>query len=199
MKPLLLALPAFTLSLSPVLAHAQVETYSFDKVHTQIFFAVDHLGFTQSYGRFLDFDGGITFDRDAPENSEVHVTVQTDSINMDDEKWDAHLKNQDFFHVETYPEMTFKSTGIKLTGEKTADITGDLTLLGVTKPVTLHTTFNKADKHPFGDEYHAGFTAKGALKRSDFGMTYGLPGVGDDVELMINVEAVREDAAAAQE
>jgi polyisoprenoid-binding protein YceI len=190
--PLTAALLA--LSFIPHAAQAQIETYKFDKAHTQIFFDVNHLGFTQSYGRFLGFDGGLTFDRTKPENSKVDVTIHTNSLEMNDQKWNDHLKNADFFNVEKFPEMTFKSTGIKVTGEKTADITGDLTILGVTKPVTLATTFNKADKSPFGDEYHAGFNAIAQIKRSDFGMNYGLPMVGDDVKIILNVEAVRQEA-----
>jgi polyisoprenoid-binding protein YceI len=193
MRRLLLASTLLTLGLAPLSAHAQVETYKFDKVHTQIFFSVDHLGYTQSTGQFLDFDGGFTFDRTAPEKSNVNVTIKTDSINMNDEKWDAHLKTADFFDVAKFHEMTFKSTAIEKTGEKTANIKGDLTLLGVTKPVTLATTFNKADKHPMADEYHAGFNAEATIKRSDFGMKFGLPAVGDDVKIHINVEGVRED------
>ena len=89
--------------------------------------------------------------------------------------------------------MTFKSTDIKVTGENTADITGDLTILETTKPVVLKTTFRKAGKHPFGDKYAAGFSASAKIKRSDFGMNYGLPNVGDDVTIRIEVEAVRQD------
>ena len=103
------------------------------------------------------------------------------------------MKNEDFFNVEKFPEMTFKSTGVTVTGENTGDVTGDLTLLGVTKPVTLHVTFNKAGKHPMGDKYAAGFSATGTLRRSDFGMDYGLPMVSDEVELRIEVEGVREN------
>lgn len=189
-KYLLIALAVFAF-ISP--AHAQVETYKFDKVHTQIFFSVSHLGYTDSTGQFLDYDGGFTFDRTAVENSKLDVTIKTASVNMNDEKWNAHLKNADFFNVEKFPDMTFKSTKVEKTGDKTGKITGDLTLLGVTKPVTLDVTFNKADKHPMADEYHAGFTAEGTLKRSEFGMSYGLPMVGDDVKIHINVEAVREE------
>jgi polyisoprenoid-binding protein YceI len=112
---------------------------------------------------------------------------------MNDEKWDTHLKSPDFFNVEKFPTMTFKSTKIEKTGEKTGKITGDLTLLGVTKPVTLDVTFNNAAKHPMADEYHAGFTAEGTIKRSAFGMNFGVPMVGDDVKIHINVEAVREE------
>lgn len=199
MRSSLMTLAAVAAIFVPAQASAQVENYKFDNPHTQIIFAVDHLGYTDSMGQFTGYDGHITFDRDQPANSSVEVTIKTDSLSMDHEKWDAHLKGPDFFDVEKFPDMTFKSTKIDVTGDKTADITGDLTILGVTKPVVLHSTFNKADKHPMGDEYHAGFSANAAIKRSDFGMNYGLPMVGDDVKITLNVEAVRlEDGAAEQ-
>ena len=187
---------AFAILTVPQMSHAQsnVEQYAFDKAHTSILFFVNHLGFSMSQGKFLEYEGGFTFDRENPENSEIDVSIKTASIDMDDEEWDNHLKNADFFNVEEYPEMTFKSTGIVVTGDNTADITGDLTLLGVSKPVTLKVVHNKSGQHPFGDKYLAGFSATTTIKRSEFGMNYGLPNVGDDVEVRIEVEAVREDA-----
>ena len=179
--------------LMPISAMAQVETYTFDKAHTQILFFVNHLGFSNSQGEFHDYDGYFVIDRTQPQNSKVDVTIKTASIDMDDEKWDAHMKNEDFFHVEKFPEMTFKSTGVEVTGENTANITGDLTLLGVTKPVVLHTTHNKSGKHPFSGKYVAGLSAHTHINRSDFGMNYGLPGVGDEVEIRIEVEGIREE------
>jgi polyisoprenoid-binding protein YceI len=103
------------------------------------------------------------------------------------------MKNQDFFDVENHPVMTFKSTSIEVFSEDSANITGDFNLLGVTKPVVLTTTFNKAGRHPFNQKFVAGFSAKTKIKRSDFGMTYGLPMIGDEVEIMIEVEGVRQD------
>lgn len=176
-------------------ARADVETYSFDKAHTQIFFGVSHLGFSTSHGKFLDFDGSLTLDRTDLSKSAVDVTINTAGVNMDDQKWNDHLKNPDFFNVEKFPAMTFKSTAVKVTGENTAEVTGDLTLLGVTKPVTLNVTHNKSDKHAFSGKYVAGFSAKGTVKRSEFGMNYGLPMVGDDIEISIEVEAIRDDGA----
>lgn len=114
---------------------------------------------------------------------------------MDDEKWDDHLKSADFFDVAEYPVMTFKSTQVKVSDDDAADIIGDLTLLGVTKPVTLHVRFNKAGVHPFSGKYVAGFSAHASVKRSDFGMDYGLPGVSDDVEIRLEVEGIRDDLA----
>lgn len=189
---------AFSLVLFSLPAHAQVEHYTLDKPHTQIVFTVNHLGFSHSMGKFTDYSGDFTFDRTQPENSKVAVTIKATSLDLSDEKWNEHMKGPDFFNVEKFPEITFKSTGIKKLSDTTADITGDLTMLGVTKPVTLHTTHNKSDKFPFGEKYVSGFSARGTLKRSDFGMTYGLPAVGDDVELTIEVEGVRDEAPSAE-
>lgn len=187
------------LLLFPVTAQAQIEKYTFDKAHTQILFFVDHLGFSFSQGEFHDYDGHFMFDRRTPENSKIDVSIKTASIDMDDEKWNTHMKNADFFDVENFPDMTFKSTGIEVTGENTANITGDLTLLGVTKPVTLEVTHNKSGKHPFNGKFVAGFSATATVKRSEFGMTYGLPDVGDDVEIRLEVEGFREDEESMEQ
>ena len=107
-------------------ARAQIEIYEFDKAHTQILFFVDHIGFSKSQGEFHEYEGGFTFNRADPENSKVEVSIQTSSIDMDDEKWNKHMKNSDFFDVEKFPTMSFKSTKIKKTGDKTGTITGCL-------------------------------------------------------------------------
>lgn len=189
MRKFLLAAVAFGFLSVPLSAKAAAERLEFDKTHTQIFFVVNHLGFSNSTGRFMDFDGHVDFDQDHPSASDVDVTIKTDSLEMNDDAWNKHLKSGDFFNVEKFPEMTFKSTSIAVTGEKTADISGDLTILGVTKPVVLHTTYNKTDMHPFYHRKTSGFSATAHIKRSDFGMNYGLPMVGDDVDIRIEVEA----------
>ncbi|MAE51764.1 MAG: hypothetical protein CMH27_08130 [Micavibrio sp.] len=192
MKKLLLgAAMAAILSISTP-GHA-ADKYVFDKTHTQIIFFVKHLGFSFSEGEFLDFDGGFTFDIENPEQSSIDVTINTDSIDMDDEAWDKHMKNEDFFNVAEYPTMAFKSTLIEVTGEDTAKITGDLTILDVTKPVTLDVKMNGVGKSPMGNDYKAGFSATANIKRSEWGMTYGLPNIADDVEIRIEVEAVRDE------
>lgn len=172
-------------------AFAQIEKYEFDKSHTQILFFVDHLGFSKSQGEFHGYDGFFMFDRGEPAKSKVEISIKTSSIDMDSEKWNDHMKSKDFFDVENYPAMTFKSTNIEVTGDNTANITGDLTLLGITKPVTLSVTHNKSGKHPFSGKFVAGLSASATIKRSEFGMTYGVPGVGDDVEIRIEVEGIR--------
>lgn len=179
-------------------AQAAPEHYSFDKAHTQILFFVDHLGFSHSQGEFHEYDGHFVFNREDPENSSVEVTIKTASIDMDHEKWDEHMKNEDFFHVEKFPDMTFKSTRIDVLSDNSAHIHGDLTILGVTKPVTLAATHNKSGKHPFSGKFVSGFSARTVVKRSDFGMTYGLPAVGDEVVIRIEVEGVRDGETANQ-
>ena len=177
-------------------ARAEMAEYKLDPVHTQVIFFADHLGFSHSEGEFINFDGGFKFDPDNAEASEVNVTIDTTSISMDDQKWNDHLKNADFLNVEKYPEMTFKSTAIEKTGEKTGTLTGDLTLLGVTKPVTLDVTYNRSGQHPNGN-YVAGFSATGEIQRSDFGMSYGLPAIGDTVELRLEVEGIKQESKDA--
>lgn len=175
---------------------ANAASYEFDTAHTQIMFKVNHLGFSNSHGRFMKFDGTLDFDAADVAKSKLDVTIDTASIDMGDQKWDDHLKNADFFDVEKFPSMTFKSTKVEKTGEKTGKVTGDLTILGVTKPVTLDVVMNKMGKHPMSGKEHVGFSATGTLKRSDFGMNYGLPNVGDTVTLMIEAEASAKDASA---
>lgn len=170
------------------------EKYEFDTVHSQIIFFVSHLGFSISEGEFLDFDGHYIFDKENPAASSVEVSIDTASIDMDDEKWNAHLKNKDFFDVENFPAMTFKSTKIEVNGDKTADIHGDLTILGVTKPVVLKTNMVGEGVHPYSGKTVTGFSAHTTIKRSEFGMTYGLPGVGDDVEIRIEIEGHKVEA-----
>ena len=174
-------------------AMAEVEHYKFDAVHSQVIFFVNHLGFAKSEGEFLEFDGDLYIDRENLANSNVNVVVKAESIDMDNEKWDNHMKNADFFNVPEFPVMTFKSNNVVLTGDNTAEVHGDLTILGITKPLVLYTTHNKSGVHPFSGKDHIGFSATGVVKRSEYGMNYGLPNVGDEAELRIEVEATRQD------
>lgn len=181
-------------------AQAAPQTFTLETPHTQILFSVSHLGFSHSYGKFTGYNGTIVFDPDAPATSSVDVTIDAKSVDLNDVKWNDHVKNADFLDTEKFPNITFKSTKIEVTGEKTANITGDLTIRGVTKPVVLATVFNKMDKHPMKGDVVAGFSATTKFKRSDFGVSYGVPNVGDDMSIIIEVEtnpATKADAAAA--
>mgnify|MGYP006446376607 CR=1 FL=1 len=178
---------------------AQIEHYSFDKAHTQILFFVDHLGFSMSQGKFHDYEGHFVFDRTVPENSSVSVTISAGSIDMDHEKWNTHMRSQDFFAAGHFPDITFESTEITVTGDKTAKITGDLTMRGKTNAVTLDTRFNRSAKHPFSGDYVAGFSATARLDRTQWGMDYGVPQIGKDVRIRLEVEGIRTESSHKQE
>jgi len=167
------------------------DDYKLEPVHTQILFFGDHLGFSKSQGEFLQFDGTFSFDPENPKASIVQVTIQTSSIDMDNQKWNDHMMNEDFFDVEKFPTMTFKSTHVENISENNMDIVGDLTMLDVTHHVTLKVTHNKSGVHPFSGKYIAGFSATTTIKRSMFGMTYGLPALGDDIEVRLEVEGIK--------
>ena len=183
---------AALLAATPALAKGP-DKYIYDPAHTQILFQTDHIGFSHPHGRFDKFTGGFTFDPAHPETSNIDITIDTRSIDMSSEQWERELKGKDFFNVDKFPAMTFHSTRIEKTGAHTGRVTGDLTLLGVTKPVTLDVTYNKSGIHPYNKNFVAGFSAEGRVKRSDFGMNWGLPGIGDDVKLDIQVEGIRQD------
>ncbi len=186
------------LTLALLLASAttgRAAEFTLDPVHSQVMFSVSHLGYSHSHGRFADVTGTFNFDEKSPAAAKASVSVKTASLRMDDNAWEEHLKGSDFFNVTQFPEMTFKTTAVEVTGDKTAKVTGDLTLLDVTKPIVLDVTYNKGAVHPMNKKYTAGFSARGNLKRSDFGMAYGLPGIGDDVTLIIEAEGTRNEPA----
>lgn len=171
-------------------AHA-ADTFRIDPTHTNVLLKANHIGFTNVYLKVHDVDGEFTFDQENPKDSEVSVTMQASSIDGFDEKFNEHLHGKDFFQVETYPLITFGSTDIEVTGENTAKITGDLTIKGLSQPTTLNVTFNKAGQNPFANDYRAGFSATGTIKRSDYGITYATPAVADEVGIVLEIEGIR--------
>lgn len=177
-------------SLAAVTAEA-ADRFVIDPVHTNILFIANHLGYSRMIGQFQEFSGEFTFDDKAVENSAVAVTIQTASVDTDEQARDDHLRSPDFFNAAEFPEMTFASTAIERTGDKTGRITGDLTLLGVTKPVTLDVTFNQKAPHPlpqYSGVEVAGFSATTTIKRSEFGMSTFVPAIGDEIEIILEVE-----------
>lgn len=166
------------------------DRYEFDKSHTHIVFMVEHLGFSKTIGRFKDFDGYFTFDEKEPAKSEVKVTLKPASVDTSISALDKELLGEKFFNVQKFPTMEFKSTAVAVTGEKTGSVAGELTLLGVTKPVKLDVTYNKSGVHPYTNNYVSGFSIRTKLKRSDFGMNAYLPDVGDEVTAIIEVEGI---------
>lgn len=167
-----------------------VETnrFTLDREHTAILFYVSHLGFSDMVGRITEFDGAFNFDPERPSEGSVQVTMKPSSIETSSRALDMKLQNVDFFDSDRFPVITFKSTAINTTGTDTADIIGDLTMRGLTRPVVLKVKFNKADFNPFSGAYVAGFSATTTIRRSDFGMTIYNPAVGDDVRIAIQLE-----------
>lgn len=180
----------FTASLGVFSGTASAKTYNLDAAHTAIVFRVNHLGFSNAFGRFTDFAGTLDFDGDWT-TGKVDLTIQTASIDTAAEKRDDHLRSPDFFNAAEFPTMQFVSTGVTKNGDNTGKLSGNLTLLGVTKAVTLDVTFNKVGPHPdprmAGIEV-AGFSAQTTVKRSEFGMKTFLPGIGDDIKIWLEVE-----------
>lgn len=184
------ASPAF--AQSPDASTAEGGQFQVDKTHAKIIFSYNHFGYSTSYGLFSDFDATLAFAPKSPAKSALAVTINMDGIITNVPKFDAHLKSPDLFDIAKYPTASFKSTAIEVTGPTTGKITGDLTLHGVTKPVVLDATFNAAGIHPMNKKYIVGFNATGKVKRSEFGLGYALPVVGDDVTLTISTEFVRQ-------
>lgn len=187
-KLLALNAVAFALLLS---APAQAaDKYNLDPAHTFVVFKITDLGYAHVVGWFTDVAGELTFDEADVSKSALSVSIKTASIDTHHEQRNKDLMSPDFLNVAEFPEMTFKSTAIEKTGDKTGKITGDLTLLGVTKPVTLDVTFNQIAPNPFNNNTPtAGFEAHTVIKRSDFGMKAYIPNIGDEVDISIDAQA----------
>lgn len=190
---------ALTAMVSTFALSAQAaETYKLDPSHTAITWHVNHFGFSTPSGKFMSVDGEVTLDEKNPAASSVKVTVDVSGINSGVAKLDEHLKTPDFFDVAKFPTATFASTKVVPTGKDTAKVEGNLTLHGVTKPVTLDVKLNKIGENMMKLKT-AGFTASTTIKRSEFGITTYVPNLGDDVKIEIESEAnVPAPAAAAK-
>jgi polyisoprenoid-binding protein YceI len=172
--------------------------YEFDKEHSHILFFVNHLGFSNMLGMYTDYQGSFEFDKDHPQASSVDVTLHPKGIKTTSEILDRVLQGENFFNTNKYSDMHFVSSSTKVTGDHKGDLSGNLTMLGITKPITLHVVFNKSGYHPITNLYIAGFSATADIKRSDFGMSYLIPMVGDDVHIQIEVEAVNINRKEAE-
>ena len=159
-------------------------------MHAAIQFRIIHLGYSVLTGRFNDFGGSFTWDKDNPEASSINVTIQTASLDSNHAERDKHLREADFLDVEKYPEATFKST--KYNGDAAGGkLDGILTLHGVSKPITIDIEFIGEGDDPWGG-YRAGFEGNVTLRRSDFGMMYDLGPRSDEMELDLYIEGVRK-------
>lgn len=185
------AVAVLLLAALPVAAKPQ--RFTLDPVHTQVYFLASHLGFSHSLGKFAKFSGGFTFDGDDWSASTVDATVDIGSLYMGDAGWEKKLLSDSFFDAKRFPTARFVSS--KLVRDGTSDrgrLEGDLTLHGVTRPVAFDVTFNRMGVHTFSFKYVAGFSAHATIKRSEFGMRTQLPAVGDDVEIRLEIEGLRD-------
>lgn len=189
-KKTLLAITSAGLLLSSLTANAA--DYKIDKEgqHAFVQFRIQHLGYSWLYGTFKDFDGSFSFDANNPTADKVDVTINTNSVDTNHAERDKHIRGPEFLNVAKHPTATFKSTSVKKDGDELA-VTGDLTLNGVTKPVTLEAKMMGEGKDPWGG-YRAGFEAKGEIALKDFNITQDLGPASQKVELIISVEGVRK-------
>jgi len=189
---------ALALAVLPFAASAAPESYTLDPYHTFPNFTLDHLGVATIYGRFNKTAGKLTIDRAAKSGS-IDLAVDTASVDTGDSdkgsrarSRDEHLRSADFFNAAEFPKMTYKSTGVAFSGDNPTTIDGNLTLLGVTKPLQLTVERFKCNPAQGTGKERCGGNATGKLKRSDFGMKTGIPNLGDEVTLLIMFEALKD-------
>ena len=178
-----------TLTLS---AKAQTSDWAIDSAHSGIQFEIRHFGVSNVRGSFSKITGTVKLDDKDVTKSSVQATIPTSTVNTNEDKRDGHLKGGEFFNVEKYPTMTFKSTSIKRVNGK-LQMSGDLTLVGVTKPVILEVDGPAAPQKGMGGKMLSGLSASGVIKRSDFGFgsKYGPPMLGDEVKFTIDIEMTK--------
>ncbi|WP_425071085.1 YceI family protein [Sagittula sp. S175] len=186
------ALFAAALALAPMTAVAG-EAYVLDSSHSQILFTYNHLGFSTGMGMFSGFEGTIDWDKEDPAASSVEVSFPVKSMLTGWQERFDHFMSDDFFGATDDEMVTFTSTAIEVTGENTANITGDLTLNGVTKSVVLDAKLNQQGDHPMAGKPWAGFDATTTLVRSDYNLGMFAPYVSDEVEVTISVEAMKAE------
>jgi polyisoprenoid-binding protein YceI len=182
---------AFGVLATPVaadLAEMTSGTYKLDKTHGYINFSYTHVGFSTPSVGFREFDVDLEFDSEDPSDSALSVVIEAASVDSRVAEFDEHLRGEDFFNVAVHPQITFVATDIEVNGDNTVSITGDLTIMGTTKPVTLDATLNKAGMHPLGKALTMGFNATTRVNRSEWGLGYAVPLVTDAVDITISVE-----------
>jgi len=181
--------------LTAVSTPAAADIWVIDKQNSSVRFTWNHLGLSRQSGQFLDFDGRLEFTPTDPVAGSINVAIKTASLTTGVAEYDSNLKSADFFNVAEHPIITFKSTTIRQTTEKTGEVDGELTILGVTNPVTLQVMWNYTGEHPFAPinptykgKWVTGFTATTTVLRSAWGLTRALPLIGDEIRIAIEVE-----------
>ena len=196
MNRIVLALAIATQLLFAPSAHIlAADSYKIEGSHTSIIFGVSHLGFSYTYGMFKNSQGSYSLDTGNPAASSFELAIDVNSIDTNDAKRDEHLKNADFFNVKQFPAITFKSTSVSAEKDSSDNtiyqVTGDLTMHGTTKSITLPLQLLK-EGPGMGGKNRTGFLCETRLKRSDFGMTNMVPAIGDEVAITISFEGVQQ-------
>ncbi|AKQ40813.1 hypothetical protein CP97_00240 [Aurantiacibacter atlanticus] len=163
-------------------------SYVLDPAHGKITWSIDHMGFSTYVGQFTDVAATLDLDVRNPAASTLSATIDTDSVGTLNDQLDSHLRTADFLDTANFPQAQFAATSIRLIDRDSAAITGNLTLRGVTRPVTIEADFNQAGINPVDQKYTLGFDGETTIKRSDFGINYGLPMLGDEVTLNLEAE-----------
>jgi polyisoprenoid-binding protein YceI len=191
------ASPAPAAAIAPISTEAPAGAYVIDPSHTSVLLRADHLSFSMFTSRFTDVHADLQLDPANPAAAQLSVTIAASSWTSDGAPADflAIMLGPKFLDAAAHPQITFRSTAIELTGPDAARVTGDLTLRGITRPIVLETTFNGGYVgHAYEPNARIGFSATGRIKRSEFGMDFGLPppgstmGVGDDIEIIVETE-----------
>lgn len=180
-------------------APARADTWAFEQGHSLVTVTWVHLGLSRQSARLRDIAGTVDFDPTNPEAGKVDVAMRVAGLSTGVPELDKLLHSADFFDAEHFPLITFKSTAVRRTGERTGEVAGDLTIMGTTKPVTLQVTWNFSGEHPlstlnptYKDKFVSGFSARTRIKRSEWGIARAIPLVSDDIDVSIEVELLRK-------
>ncbi len=181
----------FLLGLAVVTPTAAADTYTIDPRHTFPVFEVSHYDFSLQRGRFNKTTGKVTLDN-TTKSGAIEITLDVNSIDMGIDKWDEQMKSDAYFDAEQFPSIVYQSDKVLFLGDRPVAAEGTLTMLGVRKPVNLAITGFKCGPNPINKKPMCGANVSAQIKRSEFGMTRSLPGIGDDIKIMIAVEAFKD-------
>jgi polyisoprenoid-binding protein YceI len=183
--------PFFALALIPLGASSAPVSYTVDPAHTFPYFEINHLGFSTVRGRFDSTEGKISLDQ-ANKTGSVDIAIDASSVDTAHEKRDEHLRSPDFLNAAEFPKITYKSTKVTINADGTAKVDGNLSMAGVTKPVSLDVKRFNCGANPMSKKEMCGFDAVATIKRSEFGVNYALPAIGDEMKILLNVEAYKD-------
>ncbi len=184
MRALALIVALFAIA-APSASAQDAQRFVLDGAHTQVAFSIERFGFNYVLGRFDQVEGEVLLDQAAPERSAVNATIQTASISTGLDLRNEHLRSERWLSAAAFPTLTFRSTSVRRVGDNAADVTGDMTIHGVTRPVTLHVTLNQVGALPNNQQTGAGFSATGVISRAAFGINTAPNLIGDEIRITI--------------